>query len=50
MLEDYTDKFNNIYEAVPDGKVFRISFDAATRCFRAICRDNAAFDELRKAF
>ena len=50
MLEEYTDKFNNIYEAVPDGKVFRLSFDSTTKCFRIICRDNSAFDEIRNAF
>ena len=50
MLEQYADKFNNIYEAVPDGKVFRLSFDPAIKNFRIICRDNLAFDELRNAF
>lgn len=50
MLEQYQDKFNNVYEAVPDGKVFRLSFDPTTRDFRLICRDNAAFDEIRNAF
>ena len=50
MLEEYTDKFNNIYEAVPEGKVFRLSFDATTRCFRLICKDNSALDEIRNAF
>ena len=50
MLEQYSDKFNNIYEAVPEGKVFRIAFDCTTRNFRIICRDNSAFDEIRNAF
>ena len=50
MYEQYLDKFNNIYEAVPDGKVFRLTFDATTRCFRVICRDIDAFDEIRNAF
>lgn len=50
MLEQYSDKFNNIYEAVPDGKVFRLVFDSVTKCFRLICRDNSALDEVRKAF
>lgn len=50
MLEEYTDKFNNIYEAVPTGKVFRISFDSALKNFRIICRDNFSLDEIRKAF
>ena len=50
MLEQYSDKFNNIYEAVPDGKVFRLSFDCTTKNFRIICRDNSAFDEIRNAF
>lgn len=50
MFEKYIDTFKNVYEAVPDGKVFRITFDATTRCFRVICKDNSALDELRKAF
>lgn len=50
MLEEYSDKFNNIYEAVPQGKVFRLVFDPTTRSFRLICKDNYAFDEIRKAF
>lgn len=50
MLEQYSDIFNNIYEAVPEGKVFRLSFDPALKNFRIICRDNNALDEIRKAF
>ena len=50
MFEKYIDTFKNVYEAIPDGKVFRITFDATTRCFRVICKDNSALDELRKAF
>lgn len=50
MLNQYTDEFNNIYEALPDGKVFRISFDSTTHSFRLICKDTSALDEIRKAF
>ena len=50
MLDEYSDKFNNIYEAVPQGKVFRLVFDPTTKNFRLICKDNYAFDEIRKAF
>ena len=49
-MEQYTDTFANIYEAVPQGKVFRFSFDATTKCLRVICRERSAFDELREAF
>ena len=50
MMEQYTDKFSNIYEAVPDGKVFRISYDNTINNLRIIYRDITAFDELRDAF
>jgi len=50
MLEQYSDKFNSIYEAVPEGKTFRLVFDPVTKCFRLICKDNSALDEVRKAF
>lgn len=49
-MEKYIDKFKNIYEAVPQGKVFRISFDATTKNFRLICRDDKPFNEIREAF
>ena len=50
MLEQYLDNFNSIYEAVPEGKIFRLVFDPTTKCFRLICRDNSALDEVRRAF
>lgn len=50
MLEEYIDKFNTIYEALPEGKVFRIVFDNTIKCFRVICRDHEAFDQLQEAF
>ena len=49
-MGNYIDTFQNIYEAVPQGKVFRIVYDDTTRCLRVICRDNSAFEELREAF
>ena len=49
-MEQYSDRFNNIYEAVPDGKVFRISYDHSINNLRIIYRDINAFDELRNAF
>lgn len=49
-MEKYTDTFANIYEAVPQGKVFRFSFDSTTKCLRVICREREAFDQLREAF
>lgn len=30
--------------------MFRLSFDPTTKNFRLICKDNFAFDEIRKAF
>jgi hypothetical protein len=39
-----------VYEAVSEGKVFRISFDDTTMQLRVICRDHHAFDDLREAF
>lgn len=50
MLEEYIDTFQNIYEAVPQGKLFRISFDNVTKNLRVICRDHDAFEEIRDAF
>ena len=47
---DYTDNFQNIFEAVPKGKVFRFTFDDVTKSLRVICRDNSAFVELQEAF
>ena len=49
-MEKYIDKFQSIYEAVPQGKVFRITFDSTTRCLRVVCRDNDAFKDLQEAF
>ena len=50
MLEEYTDTFKDIYDAVPHDKIFRICFDAATKCFRVITRDRSAFEYLQNAF
>ena len=49
-MKDYSDIFNNIYEAVPQGKVFRITYDQTTCQLRIICREHQAFDELQEAF
>lgn len=50
MEQKYTDIFNNIYEAVPQGKVFRFSYDCTTNSLRVICREHQAFTELQEAF
>ena len=49
-MTQYTDNFKSIYDAVPQGKVFRISFDSTTKSFRLISRDREAFEEIREAF
>lgn len=46
----YIDTFKNIYEALPQGKVFRISYDDTTNQLRLICKDHNAFDEIQEAF
>ena len=48
--DKYSDQFSNIYEAIPQGKVFRVSFDETTQNLRIICRDHSSFDEIREAF
>ena len=51
MMENvYTDTFANAYEAIPQGKVFRISYDNTTQCLRVICRNHDAFEKLREVF
>ena len=50
MLEEYIDTFQNVYEAVPQGKLFRIAFDNVTKNLRVICKDHGVFEEIRDAF
>lgn len=50
MYNQYVDKFNNIYEAVPQGKVFRIMYDDVTNNLRIVSRDTDAFEELQDSF
>ena len=50
MLQQYVDNFSNIYEAIPQDKIFRLSFDATTKNFRLLCKDNSIFEDIRKAF
>ncbi len=35
---------------MPEGKVFRLSFDDVTKSLRVICRDRDAFSQLQDAF
>lgn len=49
-FEQYTDFFQNQYEAFPDGKLFRLQFDATTYQLRISSRRRDAFEELRNAF
>lgn len=50
MYEQYKDSFSNIYEAVPQGKVFRIYYDDVTNNLRIVSRDSDAFLEIQDAF
>lgn len=50
MEIQYTDTFKNVYEAVPQGKVFRIVYDDTMRCLRIFCREHDAFEQLQEAF
>lgn len=49
-FEKYTDFFQNQYEAFPEGKVFRLQFDATTKQLRITSRRRDTFEELRNAF
>lgn len=49
-MDQYSDTFSSIYDAVPQGKVFRISYDETTRFLRVICREYGAFNQLQEAF
>ena len=49
-MKQYIDIFKNIYEAIPQDKVFRISYDDTTNQLRIICKDKNAFIELQDAF
>lgn len=49
-MEKYVDRFKNIYEAIPEGKIFRIVYDNVTNNLRIICKTVEAFEELREAF
>ena len=48
--EEYADHFKNIYEALPNGKAFRILYDPVTRQLKIVAKSNDALEELRKAF
>ena len=49
-LDKYQDRFKDLYDAVPQGKVFRLAFDAVTKQLRILTRDYDKFEEIRKAF
>ena len=49
-FEQYTDFFQNQYETFPDGKLFRLQFDATTHQLRISSRRRDSFEELRNAF
>ena len=49
-MNQYVDRFQSIYDAVPQGKVFRISYDDTVNQLRLICRDATAFNEIQEVF
>lgn len=49
-FEKYGDKFRDLYDAVPEGKVFRIAYDGALRQMRILSRSNKCIEEVREAF
>lgn len=49
-MDQYTDNFKNIYDAIPQGKLFRISFDSTTKMMRILCKDKDDFQQLQDAF
>lgn len=54
MAEDelcrYGDKFKDLYDAVPEGKVFRIAYDAALQQMRILSRSSRCIEEVREVF
>ena len=49
MFEEYTDDISKI-EIFPEGKIFRLSFDANVREFRLFCKHYEMLEELREAY
>lgn len=49
-LNKYSEKFENIYQALPDNKIFRIHVDSTIRQFKIICRRTDVFEDLRNTF
>ena len=49
MFEEYTDDLQQI-QIYPNGKVFRLTFDATVREFRLLCSNYSLLNELRDAF
>lgn len=50
MYEQYSDKFKDIYDAVPVGKAFRLAFDSGLNQMRILSRDRSNVDEIVEAF
>ena len=48
--ELYADHFNDLYEALPNGKAFRITYDPVTRQLKMIAKSSSILEEIRNAF
>lgn len=46
----YADHFNDVYDALPNGKAFRIVYDPVTRQLKIIAKSSSMLEELRDAF
>ena len=48
--EEYADQFADLYEALPNGKAFRISYDPVTKQLKLIAKSSSMLEEVRNAF
>ena len=48
--EEYADHFADLYEALPNGKAFRISYDPVTKQLKLIAKSSSMLEEVRNAF
>ena len=48
--DQYVDHFANVYEALPKGKAFRLTYDPVTRQLKVIAKSYSILEELRNAF
>ena len=50
MYEQYSDKFESIYQAVPQGKVFRLTYDPIVKMMKLVTREYQHLEEIRESF